>query len=149
MADGKNDFKISFRKITLKALKATIKAVLFHGLYLVLWMFLVPISGIVPGFQQAVETFVMIMTILIFLGELISGTIFQHFFNAAKVLFTICYLFFSLEGGILGISYQNVNLVVDLRLFLAIVVLLSLVEFAKSILQAINYLSEKAEYLPI
>jgi hypothetical protein len=38
---------------------------------------------------------------------------------------------------------------VDLRLFLAIAVLLSLLGLAKSVLQAINYMSEKAEYPPI
>jgi hypothetical protein len=38
---------------------------------------------------------------------------------------------------------------VDLRLFLAIAMLLSLLGLAKSVFQAINYMSEKAEYTRI
>jgi hypothetical protein len=38
---------------------------------------------------------------------------------------------------------------VDLRMFLVIAVLLSLLGLAKTVLQAINYMSEKAEITPI
>ena len=108
-------------------------------------MFLASISEIVPGFQQMVETFVMVYILLIIIGELTSGTIFQYFFNVAKALFVIGYLIFSLKGGIFGLTFQNVSLMVDLRLFLVIAMLLSLLGLAKSVFQAINYMSEKAE----
>ncbi len=104
-----------------------------------------PISELVPGFQQMIEIFVMVYVFLIIVGELTSGTIFQHFFNAAKTLFAICYLILSLKGGILDMTFQNVNLMVDLRLFLIIAISLGLLGFAKSVLQAINYMNEKAE----
>jgi len=148
MVDTNTGFKKNLRKIMFKVLKATLKGVLFYGIYFILWMmFLAPISEIVPGFQQMVETFVMIYVLLIIVGELTSGTIFQHFFGAAKALFVICYLIFSLKGGILGLTYENVNLIVDLRLFLMIAILLSLLGFAKSVFQAINYMNEKEEPL--
>jgi hypothetical protein len=79
-------------------------------------------------------------------GELASGTIYQYFFNVAKALFVIGYLIYSLGGGIFGMTFQNVNLMIDLRLFLAVATLLGLLGLAKSILQAVNYMSEKAEY---
>ena len=112
-------------------------------------MFLAPISDMVPGFQQMIETFVMVYISLMIVGELASGTIFQYFFNVAKALFVIGYLIFSLKGGIFGLTFQNVSLMVDLRLFLAIAMLLSLLGLAKSVLQAINYMNEKAEYTRI
>ncbi len=146
MADTDSNFKKNLKKIAFKALKATIKGVLFYALYLVLWMFLAPISEVFPGFQQMIEAFVMVYIFLMVVGELTSGTIFQHFFNAAKALFVICYLVLSLKGGILGVTFENVSLVVDIRLFLTVAMLLGLLGFAKSILQAINYLNEKAEY---
>jgi len=149
MADTNNDFKTKVRNFTFKALKATVKGILFYGIYFVLWMFLASISEIVPGFQQMVETFVMVYILLIIIGELTSGTIFQYFFNVAKALFVIGYLIFSLKGGIFGLTFQNVSLMVDLRLFLAIAMLLSLLGLAKSVLQAINYMNEKAEYTRI
>ena len=149
MVDTNNDFKTKLRNFTFKALKATVKGILFYGIYFVLWMFLASISEIVPGFQQMVETFVMVYILLIIIGELTSGTIFQYFFNVAKALFVIGYLIFSLKGGIFGLTLQNVSLMVDLRLFLAIAMLLSLLGLEKSVLQAINYMNEKAEYTRI
>ena len=146
MADANNDFKKRVRNFTFKALKATVKGILFYGIYFVLWMFVAPISEIAPGFQQMIETFVMVYIFLIIIGELTSGTIFQYFFNVAKALFVIGYLIFSLKGGIFGLTFQNVSLMVDLRLFLVIAMLLGLLGLAKSVFQAINHMSEKAEY---
>ena len=146
MADANNDFKKRVRNFTFKALKATVKGILFYGIYFVLWMFVAPISEMVPSFQQMIETFVIVYIFLIIIGELTSGTIFQYFFNVAKALFVIGYLIFSLKGGIFGLTFQNVSLMVDLRLFLVIAMLLGLLGLAKSVLQAINYMNEKAEY---
>jgi hypothetical protein len=38
-----------------------------------------------------------------------SGTIYQHFFNAAKALFVISYLILSLKGGIMGVTFENMS----------------------------------------
>lgn len=146
MVEAEDDLKTKLRKITFKALKATVKGVLFYAVYFVLWtMFLASAAAIIPGLQQMIETFIMVYVFLIIISELASGTIFQFFFNAAKALFTIGYLILSLKGGTMGMTIENVNLVVDLRIFLAIAMLLSLLGLAKSILQAVNFMSEKAE----
>jgi hypothetical protein len=149
MADTQGGFRKNLRRIVFKVLKATIKALIFYGIYFVAWQFLSPISQLVPGFQQMIEAFVMVYITLMILGELTSGTIYQHFFNAAKALFLIGYLLLSLNGGMFGMSFENVSLMVDLRLFLMIAVLLGLLGLAKSVLQAVNYMNEKAEYAPI
>jgi len=149
MANTNTDSKKRVRNFTFKALKATIKGILFYGVYFVLWMFLAPIAEIIPGFQQMVETFVIVYIVFIIIGELASGTIFQYCFNVAKALFVIGYLIFSLKGGIFGLTFENVSLMIDLRLFLAIATLLGLLGLAKSVLQAVNYMNEKAEYTSI
>jgi len=146
MADANNDSKKTVRNFTFKALKATVKGTLFYGIYFVLWMYLAPISGIVPDLQQMVETFVIVYIFLIIVGELTSRTVFQYFFNVAKALFVIGYLIFSFKSGIFGLTFQNVRLMIDFRLFLVIAMLLSLLGLAKSVFQAINYMNEKAEY---
>lgn len=146
MDEKTDNSKKRLRNMTFRILKATVKAVLFYGIYYVLWMFLAPIVGMIPGFQQMIETFVIVYLILMIVGDLTSGTVFQHFFNAAKALFVIGYLILSLKGGIFGMTLENVNLMIDLRLFLMIAMLLSLLGLAKSVLQAINYMHEKAEY---
>lgn len=143
------DSKTKLRQLTFKALKAILKGILFYSAYFILWMFLAPLSELIPSLQQTVETFVMVYIILMIVGEITSGTIFKHFFDAAKALFVICYLILSLKSGIFSFNYQNLSLSVDLRPLIAIVTLLSLFGFAKSILQAINFLNEKAERLQI
>jgi len=143
MADTNSSSKKRLRGFVLKVLKATVTGIIFYAIYFVAWMFLAPIAELIPGFQQMVETFVIVYITLMIIGELTSGTVFQHFFNAAKALFVIGYLILSLQGGIFGITVENVNLMVDLRLFLIIAMLLSLLGLAKSVLQAINYLNEK------
>lgn len=145
MVEEKKSIRKHMREMTFKALKAFIKAALFYGLYFVFSMFLTPISDAVPGFQKTIESFVMIYILMVVVGELTSGTIFQHFFNSAKALFVMLYLIFALRGGIVGMALQDVNLIVDLRWFLTIAILLSLLGLAKSIVQAVQFLNERAE----
>lgn len=144
MAENNESAK-RLNKFLFKALKATIKGVIFYCIYFVFSMFLAPISELVPSFQQSVEIFVTVYICLIVIAELVSGTVYQHFFNAAKALYVILYLILALNGGLIGMSYENVSLLVDIRFFLMFAMLLSLLGFAKSILQAINYLSQKTE----
>lgn len=149
MAEAKRDFRKRLREITFKALKATIKGVIFYGIYFVLSIFLTPISEIFPSFQRAIENFAMTYILLIIAETLTSGTIFRYFFNTAKTLFVIFYLIFLLKGGVIGINFQGLSLVVDVRLFLVISMLLSLLGLAKSVLQAINFLDENAENMRV
>ena len=149
MANTNTGFKKNLRGIVFRALKAAIKGILFYIIYFVLSQMLAPVSTLVPGLQQMIETFFIVYIVLMIVGDLTSGTIYQHFFNATKALFVIGYLLFSLRGGVFGTSFENVSLMVDLRLFLVIAVLLSLLGLAKTVLQAINYMSEKAEITPI
>lgn len=145
MVDTNNNSS-TLRKIIFKAIKATVKGVIVYAVYFVLWMFLAPVSELIPSLQQMIEIFVAIYIVLMIIGELASGTVFQYFFNAAKALFVICYLILSLNGGIFGVTFENASLMVDLRLFLIVAILLGLLGFAKSVLQAINYMNERIEY---
>jgi hypothetical protein len=149
MANTNTSFKKNLRGIAFRALKAAIKGILFYIIYFVLSQLLAPVSTLVPGLQQMIETFFIVYVVLMIVGNLTSGTIYQHFFNAAKALFVIGYMLFSLRGAVFGTSFENVSLMVDLRMFLVIAVLLSLLGLAKTVLQAINYMSEKAEITPI
>lgn len=131
--------------ILRRALKATAEGAILYAVYFVLSQFLAPLSEFVPGFQQIVETFVTVYIILIIVVELTSGSILQHFFNAAKALFVIAYLMVSLGNGIFSLTFQGLNFVVDIHLFLIMAMLLGLVGLAKSVLQTMNYVNEKAE----
>ena len=145
MADKDSSGKSKTRRMVFRAVKATVKAVLFFAVYLVLWQFIAPVSQFVPGLQQMVEAFVTVYICLMIIGDLTAGTIYQHFFNAAKSLFLIAYLMLSLGGGVFSLDIENVSLMIDLRFVLMISMLLGLLGFTKSVLQAITFMSEKAE----
>jgi len=147
MAEEKRNSNDRLQEFALKILKATIKGVVFCGIYFLLSMFLAPVLEAVPNALQIIEIFVVVYVFLMIVGELTKGSIFHHFFNAAKALFSILYLALCLNGGIVGTTVQNASLVVDLRLFLVVAMLLGLLGFAKSVLQAINFLNEKTEHM--
>jgi hypothetical protein len=149
MAEANNNIRKTIRKYSFKALKATIKGVIIYAIYFILWTFIAPISQIIPNLQLMIETFVTIYIIFTIVEELTSGTIYHYFLNVGKALFVIGYLIGTLNGGIFGITFQNISLIVDLRIVLTIAMLLGLLGLAKSVLQTINYMSEKAEYTPI
>lgn len=149
MTEQGSSLKRKIRNITFKALKATVKGVLFYALYFVCWMIVAPAASMVPGLKEAIETFVAVYITFMVVGEFVSGTIFQYFFAAAKELFVIGYLLISLNGGLVGGSFQGINFVLDIRIFLMFTILLGLLGLAKAVLQAINYVSEKAEYTKI
>jgi hypothetical protein len=79
------------------------------------------------------------------IGDLTENTIFQYFFSTARSLLVIAYLIFSVGDGVISVGFENFNLTVNLTMFYAIAVLLSLLGFVRSVLQAINFMSERAE----
>lgn len=121
------------------------KSIVFYIAYLLVWSFFSTFEGYVHGLRQTVENFVIIYISLGFFSDLVSDTIFQQFFNVARAIFVMGYLTLALNGGILNLTYMDIALTIDLRLFLMVAVMLSLLGLARSMLQAINYAHKKAE----
>jgi hypothetical protein len=138
--------KQRMRKIITRILKATIKGLFFYIIYFGFITFSSPITEIVPNFKQTIETFVFIYIFFIFIGELTSGTIYQHFFNVTRAFYVILYMIYSLGNGIIGFSFEGIHILVDLSLFLMFALLLSLLGLVKTIMQAINFMNKKTEH---
>jgi hypothetical protein len=145
MATEENRPKDRIRKNVPKVVKAAVKALIVIAIYAIVIQFLAPISSIIPSLQQMIQTFIIVYVVLMIISDLASGTFFQHVFNGAKALFVIIYLVFFLNAGIFEYTSGSLSLKVDLRLFLVIAMMLELLGLAKAVLQAINYVSEKAE----
>jgi hypothetical protein len=149
MDDAKHGSSSVFRKIMFKASKAMVKAVLFYAVYYVCWLFLAPIAWMIPGLQESIETFVTIYITVIIVGELLAGTVYQHFFGVVNALLVTFYLILFFKRATLSVAYQSVVLTVDLRILLMIAALLSLLGLGRSILQAISFASKRAEQTPM
>lgn len=133
------------KDISFRVAKATIKAILVYLVYFLLVPMLAPLFGLIPGFIESIEAFVAVYIVLMILSDLTAKTVFQYFFNTARALFFMGYLILSMGDGVLSASYENFSLTVNLTLFYAIAATISLFGFARTILQAINFMHEKAE----
>lgn len=100
---------------------------------------------IFSSYEQLLPVFVAIVLFFVVASELASGTIFQHAFNIGKALILMIFIVYALQGGIISIDIMNIHLLADLRIYLAMLLTIDLLGLAKSVLQAINFLSEKAE----
>lgn len=145
LEETKKDAQGGFRKILFRASKATIKGSIFYGVYFLLSQYMAPIFTVVPSFQQTIESFVIAYTVLLIAGELTGGTVYQHFLNVAKALFVVGYLMLSMKSGVIELTLSSITIAVDFRLILTAAVLLSLLGVAKAVLQAVDYMSLKAE----
>ncbi len=133
------------KDVTFKVARAAIKATLVCALYSVLSPYLLAVSSLIPGLAETVELFVAVTLALMVLSDLTAGTIYHHFLNVGRAFFTIAYLVFALGDGILNVAYENFTLTIDLTSFYAIAASLGLLGLAISIMQAINFMSERAE----
>jgi len=145
MVEEKKKSKNLVKDISFRVVKASLKAILIYLLYFLVAPMVAPLLGLIPGFMESIEAFIIIYIVLMLLSDLTERTIFQCFFDTARALFFMGYLLFSMGDGVINTTYQNFSLTVNLTLFYTVAVLLSLLGFAKSILQAINFMHERAE----
>lgn len=133
-----------------KIAKAVIKGLLvLVFFYIIPTMLLSSLSELSPEiasrYEQLLLTFVAIILFFTVASELTAGTIFQHGFNIGKAIILMIFIIFALEGGIVFLDMQGLQLVADLRIYLAMLLTIDLLGLAKSVLQALNFLSERTE----
>ena len=145
MVDERKKSKNLVKDVSFRVLKASVKAILVYLIYFLVAPMVAPLLELVPGFMGSIEVFVAIFIVLMLLSDLTERTIFSCFFNTARALFFVGYLLFTMGDGVINTSYDNFSLTVNLTLFYTVAVLLSLLGFARSILQAINFMHERAE----
>ena len=141
-------------KMAPRIVKATIKAVLyFIFLYVIPLMIVSQLSAVAPELFATYTDYLAIFAALIIFSvvasELTAGTIYQHAFNIGRAIVLIVFFILALQGGIISqdISVSSIRLhfVVDLRIYLAMLISIDLLNLARSMLQAINFLSERVE----
>jgi hypothetical protein len=145
-----NENKSLFRKMLPKIVKAVIKGLLYFIFIYIVPMFIISILSkfapeIFSRYEQILPVFAAIILFFVVAGELTSGTIFQHAFNIGKALILMIFIVVALEGGIIALDFQGFSIVADLRVYLAMLLTIEFLGLVKSVLKAINFLSEKTE----
>ena len=133
------------KDIAFRIAKATVKATLVYLLYFFTAPLLSPVFGFVPDFMEMIEVFVTIYIVLMILGDLTERTVFHCFFNAAKALFIVAYMVFAVGDGVINVPADSFSLTVNLSFFYTIAATLGLLGLAKAIMEAIHFMSERAE----
>jgi hypothetical protein len=143
------------RKLLPRIAKAAIKGIIYFALFYILPIFLVSqLSQFAPQlfaqYEHTVTVFAAILIFFVVASELTSGSIYQHALNIGKALILILFFVFALNGGILKLDIdiagtQRVSLVANLTIFLLMLIAVDLLGLAKSVLQAVNFLSEKTD----
>lgn len=100
-------------------------------------------------YSQLFNVFVMMLVFFAVVTKLFSGTILEYALGIAKALVVMTYFFYVFNGGIINltipVSETIVDLVLDLRAVLAMLVFVNLLALTKSFLQAINYVAKRSE----
>jgi hypothetical protein len=123
----------------------TLKAVLIYLIYYVVSPFVLPFLAFIPGLAETIEIFIMVYIVLMILGDITAGTIYNCFFNVGNAFFVIFYLLSLARDSVFMVSHQNFNLTADLTMLYTIAALLGLLGLAKAVMQAIIFMSERAE----
>jgi len=138
--DGKSTMRIMIPRF----FKALFKTVIVYLLYVVFSSFLIPFEGFYD-YQALFTALVVLFLFFVFVIELAHGTVFQHIFSTVNSLMIVLYFSYVLNTGIINVTVEQINLIVDLRFFLAIFVLGGMLGFAKSILKLLNWMNEREE----
>lgn len=98
-----------------------------------------------PQADVIIEIYVGVYVVFMFLNDLTNGTIYQHILGMSKAFIFIGYTVYVLNNSIMTQTMRSITFSVNLQVFLFMIVLIGTLNFAKSFLQIINYVADKAE----
>jgi len=134
--------------------KALIKSLLyFVFMYALPMALLSQVAEFAPElfarYEQFFSLFVAMVIFFVVSSELTAGTIYQYGFNVGKAIILIVFFVLALDGGFIELNFamerMRMHIWADVRVYLAMFITIDLLGLAKSLLQAVNFLSERAE----
>ena len=134
------------KKIFLRLGKAAFKSAVVYILFSIFSTIVAPFGGF-ADVQPLSIAFLAIYIFFIFAIELTRGSIFQHIFNIVNSLLIVAYIIQVFNMGVINVSLNEFSLMIDLRFFLSIFAIGGFLGFAKSMLQLLNWMNEREEYL--
>jgi len=137
------------RKFVPKIIKAALLLIITYLPFYFLSVFIEPYQSFFPWYAPTTDLFAAIFMIFLVAGVFTSGTIYQYVFGVARALVTMIFSIYVLNGGIVDlvvpIEGASVNIMVDLTVILAMIVLICLLGIGKNVVQAIDFVSTKGE----
>lgn len=157
MVEERSTSKSVLRKVISRLFKAAFWAFLMGGEVLFVSYILglseyttalLPVEG--PFFFGFMVTFILFEVAI----QLLSETIFRYVISVTRAFISMIYLILMTNGGIMKITIPpemvpfgvgTIIFTVEFRTILAVFLMFSLISILKNLIQAINFLSERAE----
>ena len=145
----KGQTKTFARKFVPRIFKAALLGVITYLPFYFLSAFMEPLQSFFPWYVPLTNIFTAVFILLLVVGVLTSGTIYQYVLGVARALVTMIFFIYALNGGILALAVPiqgtTVNVMVDLRVILAMLISICLLGIGKNVIQAIDFVSAKVE----
>ena len=145
----KGQTKTFARKFVPRIIKAALLVIITYLPLYFLSAFIEPFQSFFPWYAPTTNLFAAVFMIFLVAGVFTSGTIYQYVFGIARTLVTMIFFIYVLNGGIVALAVPvegaSVNVMVDLTVILAMLVLICLLGIGKNVVQAINFVSAKVE----
>jgi len=114
------------------------------------------IESLFPQSQMSFTNVVLIFVVFEVAIQLLQGTVVRYAFSIARTIVSMVALFLATNGGVISITIsssagvplppgQTIIFTVDFSAVLGIFLIFSLLTIVKNLLQAIDFLSQKAE----
>ncbi len=101
------------------------------------------------GYAQLLDVFAAIVIFFVVAVELTAGTIFQHGFNIGKAIFILIFFVVTLNRAVVDMTVNlegtSIGIWANLRIFFFMFIAIDLLALARSTIQAVDFLSQKAE----
>ena len=141
--DDNARWKTFSKKMIPKILKASLVAIILYVLLFYIPMLIIP-SFIPSEYESFIDVFAAMIIFFAFVTTLASGTIFQYVFGTARALAFLIFFIQILSSGVVTESFGTISILVDLRVFIAMLIAIELIDFGKNMFEAINFLAETA-----
>ena len=145
----KGQTKSFARKFVPRIIKAALLVIITYLPLYFISTFIEPFQDFFPWHMPTTNLFAAVFMIFLVVGVFTSGTIYQYVFGVARALVTIIFFMYVLNGGIVALAAPvgggSVNIMIDLRVILAMLVLTCLLGIGKNVVQAIDFVSAKVE----
>jgi len=142
--EKRKDDKFMMRNLLSRLSKALFKVAIGYSLFYIFSKLMIPLEGIY-SYQTSFTTLIVLFLVFTFFIELAKGTIIQHAFSITNSLMIVFYFVCILDMGIINVTIEQVDLMVDLRFFLSIFIMGGVLSFAMSMLQLVNWMNEREE----
>jgi len=145
----KGQTKTFARKFVPRIIKAALLVVITYLPLYFLSAFIESFQSFFPWYEPLTNIFAAAFIIFLVVGVFTSGTVYQYVFGAARTLVVMIFFIYVLNGGIVTLAVPiegaTVNIMVDLTVILAMLVLVCLLGIGKNVVQAIDFVSAKVE----